>query len=33
MASEYKKRGGGYNTDEKDQDKSQKNLSTWTEKE
>ena len=29
MASEYKKRGGGYNTDKKNQDKSQKNLSKW----
>jgi len=27
MASEYKKRGGGYNTDKKDQDESQKHLS------
>ena len=33
MASEYKKRGGGYNTDKKDQDKSQKNLSKWSEEE
>ena len=31
MASEYKKRGGGYNTDKKDQDDSQKNLSKWGE--
>ncbi|KAK3629991.1 hypothetical protein LTR56_017750 [Elasticomyces elasticus] len=33
MASEYKKRGGGYNTDKKDQDESQKHLSKWTEEE
>ena len=33
MASEYKKRGGGYNTDKKDQDESQKHLSQWTEEE
>lgn len=33
MASEYKKRGGDYNTDKKDQDDSQKNLSKWGEEE
>ncbi|EON61989.1 hypothetical protein W97_01207 [Coniosporium apollinis CBS 100218] len=33
MASEYKKRGGGYTTDKKDQDESQKHLSKWTEEE
>ncbi|KAL6721967.1 hypothetical protein ACLMJK_001072 [Lecanora helva] len=33
MASEYKKRGGDYNTDKKQQDESQKNLSKWTEEE
>ena len=33
MASEYKKRGGEYNTDKKDQDESQKNLSKWGEEE
>ena len=33
MASEYKKRGGSYNTDKKDQDDSQKNLSKWGEEE
>jgi hypothetical protein len=33
MASEYKKRGDGYNTDKKDQDESQKHLSQWTEEE
>lgn len=33
MASEYKKRGGSYNTDKKDQDESQKHLSQWTEEE
>ena len=33
MASEYKKRGGGYTTDKKDQDESQKNLSKWSEEE
>lgn len=33
MASEYKKRGGDYNTDRKDQDESQKNLSKWTDEE
>ncbi|KAK5730074.1 hypothetical protein LTR15_000008 [Elasticomyces elasticus] len=33
MASEYKKRGGGYNTDKKDQDDSQKHLSKWSEEE
>ncbi|KAK8213371.1 hypothetical protein M8818_002670 [Zalaria obscura] len=33
MASEYKKRGGGYNTDKKDQDESQKHLSKWGEEE
>ncbi|KAL1297696.1 hypothetical protein AAFC00_006245 [Neodothiora populina] len=31
MASEYKKRGGDYNTDKKDQDSSQKHLSEWGE--
>lgn len=31
MASEYKKRGGGYNTDKSQQDESQKNLSKWSE--
>ena len=33
MASEYKKRGGSYNTDKKDQDDSQKHLSKWSEEE
>ena len=34
MASEYKKRGGGYTTDkDQGQDESQKNLSKWTEEE
>ncbi|KAK3079468.1 hypothetical protein LTS18_004791 [Coniosporium uncinatum] len=33
MASEYKKRGGGYTTDKKDQDASQKHLDKWTEEE
>jgi len=33
MAPEYKKRGGGYNTDKKDQDECQKHLSQWTEEE
>ena len=33
MASEYKKRGGSYNTDKKDQDETQKNLSKWSEEE
>lgn len=34
MASEYKKRGGGYTTDkEHGQDESQENLSKWTEEE
>ncbi|KAL9625700.1 MAG: hypothetical protein Q9160_000019 [Pyrenula sp. 1 TL-2023] len=33
MASEYKKRGGDYNTEKKDQDESQKNLSKWSEEE
>ena len=33
MASEYKKRGGGYNTDKNDQDESQKHLSKWAEEE
>ncbi|KAG9557101.1 hypothetical protein KCU71_g10946, partial [Aureobasidium melanogenum] len=33
MASEYKKRGGGYTTDKKDQDESQKHLSKWGEEE
>ncbi|KAI4754988.1 hypothetical protein E4T52_13738 [Aureobasidium sp. EXF-3400] len=31
MASEYKKRGGGYTTDKKDQDESQQHLSKWGE--
>lgn len=31
MASEYKKRGGGYNTAKEDQDESQKHLNQWTE--
>ncbi|KAI5203143.1 hypothetical protein E4T39_04395 [Aureobasidium subglaciale] len=31
MAAEYKKRGGGYTTDKKDQDDSQKHLSKWGE--
>ena len=33
MAAEYKKRGGGYNTDESQKDSSQKNLDNWTEEE
>ena len=33
MASEYKKRGGSYNTDKKDQDESQKNLNKWGDEE
>lgn len=33
MAAEYKKRGGGYNTDKSEQDESQKHLSEWTEEE
>ncbi|KIX94777.1 uncharacterized protein Z520_09467 [Fonsecaea multimorphosa CBS 102226] len=33
MAKEYKNRGGGYKTDKKDQDESQKHLSKWTEEE
>lgn len=33
MASEYKKRGGRYTTDKKDQDESQKHLSEWIEEE
>ncbi|EXJ61848.1 hypothetical protein A1O7_02278 [Cladophialophora yegresii CBS 114405] len=33
MAKEYKSRGGGYKTDKKDQDESQKHLSKWTEEE
>jgi hypothetical protein len=33
MASEYKKRGGGYTTDKKDKDESQKHLDQWTEEE
>lgn len=33
MASEYKKRGGNYTTDKKDQNESQKHLSKWTEEE
>ncbi|KAH7123998.1 hypothetical protein B0J11DRAFT_435282 [Dendryphion nanum] len=32
-ATEYKKRGGGYTTDKKDKDKSQKHLDNWTEEE
>ena len=31
MASEYKKRGGGYTTGKKDKDESQKHLDKWTE--
>lgn len=31
MASEYKKRGGDYNTDKSEKDESQKNLSKWGE--
>ncbi|KAF1999322.1 hypothetical protein P154DRAFT_437434, partial [Amniculicola lignicola CBS 123094] len=31
MASEYKKRGGGYTMDKKDKDDSQKNLDEWNE--
>ncbi|KAK4545647.1 hypothetical protein LTR36_002600 [Oleoguttula mirabilis] len=31
MAQEYKRRGGGYNTDKSEQDESQKNLSKWGE--
>ncbi|KAF2157162.1 hypothetical protein K461DRAFT_309326 [Myriangium duriaei CBS 260.36] len=31
MASEYKKRGGEYNTDKSEQDESQKHLSKWSE--
>ncbi|KAI4847064.1 hypothetical protein E4T44_04716 [Aureobasidium sp. EXF-8845] len=31
MAAEYKKRGGGYTTDKKDQDESQQHLSKWSE--
>ena len=33
MASEYKKRGGSYNTDPSEKDEGQKNLSNWTEEE
>jgi hypothetical protein len=33
MASEYKKRGGGYTTDKNEQDDSQKHLDQWTEEE
>lgn len=33
MASEYKKRGGGYTTDKKDKEGDQKNLDNWTEEE
>ncbi|CAK3997606.1 Hypothetical predicted protein [Lecanosticta acicola] len=33
MAAEYKKRGGGYNTDESQKDSSQKNLDNWTKEE
>ncbi|KAH8732667.1 hypothetical protein GQ44DRAFT_734620 [Phaeosphaeriaceae sp. PMI808] len=31
MASEYKKRGGGYTTDKKDKDETAKHLDQWTE--
>lgn len=31
MASEYKKRGGGYHTSKEEQDESQKHLERWTE--
>lgn len=31
MASEYKKRGGGYTTDKNDKDETQKHLDNWTE--
>ena len=31
MASEYKKRGGDYNTDKSEKDESQKNLDKWGE--
>ncbi|KAF2874659.1 hypothetical protein BDV95DRAFT_626369 [Massariosphaeria phaeospora] len=33
MASEYKKRGGGYNTEKKDKDQDQKHLDDWTKEE
>ena len=33
MASEYKKRGGDYNTDKSEKDESQKNLDKWGEEE
>ncbi|KAJ4296298.1 hypothetical protein N0V90_006343 [Kalmusia sp. IMI 367209] len=33
MASEYKKRGGGYTTDKKDKDEDAKHLDNWTEEE
>ena len=33
MASEYKKRGGGYTTDKSNQDESQKHLNQWTNEE
>lgn len=33
MASEYKKRGGGYKTDKSEQDSRQKHLNEWTEEE
>ena len=33
MASEYKKRGGGYTTDKSQQDESQKHLDKWTDEE
>jgi hypothetical protein len=33
MASEYKKRGGGYTTDKTDKDESQKHLDKWTDEE
>lgn len=33
MASEYKKRGGGYTTDKNNKDESQKHLDNWTEEE
>ena len=33
MASEYKKRGGGYNTSKEDKDEPQKHLDEWTKEE
>src|SRR3954451_23396225 len=33
MASEYKKRGGGYNTSKEGKDESQKHLDKWTKEE